>query len=68
MNMETQTYIECKKNSHGSVLYVYSQSPHSEVAPTQVEEIVLPDSAEDVTNVVTNGEFIVVSFISFVYF
>ena len=62
--METQTYIECKKNSHGSVLYVYSQSPRSEEDPQLLEEIVLPESSEDVYKVVNNDKFICASFIN----
>ena len=62
--METQTYIECKKNSHGSVLYVYSQSPRSEEDPQLLEEIILPESSEDVYKVVNNDTFIVASFVN----
>ena len=53
-----------QKNSHGSVLYVYSQSPRSEEDPQLLEEIVLPESSEDVYKVVNNDKFICASFIN----
>ena len=62
--METQTYIECKKNSHGSVLYVYSQSPRSEEDPQLLEEIILPESSDDVYKIVNNDKFIAASFVN----
>ena len=39
--METQTYIECKQNSHGNVLYVYEQSAELSDNPIQIDEIIL---------------------------
>ena len=53
-----------QKNSHGSVLYVYSQSPRSEEDPQLLEEIVLLKSSEDVYKVVNNDKFICASFIN----
>ena len=46
------------------MLYVYSQSPRSEEDPQLLEEIVLPESSEDVYKVVNNDKFICASFIN----
>ena len=62
--METQTYIECKRNSHGNVLYVYEQSAELNDNPIQIDEIILPESSEGVSSVQTNGKFIVASFVN----
>ena len=62
--METQTYIECKQNSHGNVLYVYEQSAELNDNPIQIDEIILPESSEGVSSVQTNGKFIVASFVN----
>ena len=60
--METQTYIECERNTSGNVLFVYTRPPYSDGEPSLVDEIVLPNSTDEVTSVATNGKYVVVSF------
>ena len=62
--METENLIHCEKNTHGGSIYVYVQPVRAEDSPVLLQELVLPESANDVGKIVTDGAFIVASLIN----
>ena len=61
---DAENLIHCEKNTHGGSIYVYVQPIRAEDSPVLLQELVLPESADDVGKIVTNGNFIVASLIN----